>query len=532
MPKILVKGQGVLSAQWGENLWQVLQKAGIPMENPCHGRGTCGKCKVKLVGARQELDPEEVRFLSSQERAAGHRLACYSKVLGDLSIELPQEAKAKVLETGYWEELSADQGDQGLGIALDIGTTTLVAELVDLATGRSLGLASAINPQKQYGLDVLTRISFGQSAGGLKALQDTIRQAISKLIQDLAGQAGLKLAGEVKLMVAANPTMAHILLGEEIHSLGRYPYEPAYAGIQRRRGADLGLPEISEITVLPHVSAFIGSDVVAGLALAKLDARPGNVLYMDIGTNGELVLKTGDRLLACSCAAGPALEGMNISHGCRAQAGAIEEVSIDEAGIRLKTIDDERALGICGSGILAGLRELLRVGLLKPRGVLLKPEELRGQGGADCLEEVAGKRRIRLSADPAIYLTQKDIRQVQLAKGAILSGCLALLDHAGLKPEDLAEVLIAGQFGAHLSTATLVEVGLVPAGVKKISYLGNTAKNGAKLALLKKGIQATMDQLARSIEYVELATKDNYEGLFRQALIFPESDHSRGMKDE
>lgn len=270
------------------------------------------------------------------------------------------------------------------------------------------------------------------------------------------------------------------------------------------------------------VSAFIGADIVAGAYVCELEKQNGNVLFIDIGTNGEIVLSQKGRLLCCSCAAGPALEGMNISCGMRAAEGAIEDVKITEHGVEVTCIDGKEPVGICGSGILAVLKELIRTGLVRKNGAFVKKENIPEEDYRYPMIRMNGKKREFLICEaPELVVTQGDIRQVQLAKGAILSGFLALLNKAGISMEELDKVMIAGQFGAHLPAESLTGTGILPKEVEdKIIYVGNSSKTGAYMTLLSEQVKEEMEGLAERMEYIELAETENYEKIFAESMRF------------
>ena len=278
----------------------------------------------------------------------------------------------------------------------------------------------------------------------------------------------------------------------------------------------------AHVMTLPLVSAYIGADIVAGAYVCDMRNQKGNVLFIDIGTNGEMVMAADGKLFACSCAAGPALEGMNISCGMRAANGAVESVHVGEDGVvRLQVIGNTNPKGICGSGILSAVRELLRVSLIAPNGRLARKNELQPDNPYYSLcHERDGKTVIHLS--PEIYITQGDIRQVQLAKGALLSGVIAMLDRADLKPDELDKVLVAGQFGAHLPAEDLIKCGLLPETLsqERVEYVGNTSKTGAYIALLSKKARLNMEILAREINYIELAELNGYDRLLAKCMKF------------
>lgn len=529
MPKIRISNTD--TAIWcdeGANLLHVLLKEGIFVDSPCGGKGTCGKCKVRIVsGNGTALSHGEKKFLTEEERQKGIRLSCFVEVKEDMEVALlKQEKEGKVMTEGYLPEFEREY-KEGYGIAVDIGTTTVVMELVDLSTGKICQHASRINGQKQYGLDVLTRISYEYEhpETGAEELQKAIVDCLNEMLEEVYKKAGIAPEDIKEIDVAANCTMLHMLLGADARPIGRSPYQPEFTNSKTLFASDIGLNtgEKTVLYCLPSVSAFIGADIVAGAYVCGLQKEKKNVLFIDIGTNGEIVLAAQGRLFSCSCAAGPALEGMNISCGMRAAEGAIEEVEMTPQGVKLTVIGGKEPEGFCGSGILAAVRELLKIGVIKKTGVFVKKESLEESDDRFSLIRLNGtKREAVFSEKPELFLTQGDIRQVQLAKGAVLSGFKTLLKQAKVKMEDLDQVLIAGQFGAYLPACSLTGVGILPDEVKeRISYVGNTSKTGAYMALMSENAKKEMEELAEKIEYMELAETEGYERIFTESMIFP-----------
>lgn len=615
MPEITVQPSGKCYAYTpGESLLEILLAAKVFVENPCNGKGVCGKCRVKIIkGTLSEPCATEQELLKEKELAQGIRLSCMVRPKADLEIQLlGREKKHEVLASGYVPEFAFDCGihkhvveiqkpalhdqtpledqiknqlkeqtggeilakslrletlqsvsfqpgpvtvvrrgnhvlhiekgdttDILYGIAIDIGTTTVVCVLVDMLTGEELAHASMINAQKHFGLDVLTRITYEMEhpQDGIKNLQDAMVKSINDMIGDICVQAGVLREHIYEITVGANCTMMHMLLGVDAVPIGKAPYAPmfvrakdlpaAWAGIHAAPGARL--------YCLPSVSAYIGADIVAGAYVCQLRKEKGNVLFIDIGTNGEIVLAHQGRLLCCSCAAGPALEGMNISSGMRAAEGAVEDVKITPQGVQLKVIGEEPAAGICGSGILAAVKELLKTGMISKSGVFIKKEKLDETDYRYPMIGTDGARRefILASHPEKIQITQQDVRQVQLAKGAILSGFLALLNEAGIGMEELDKVLIAGQFGAHLPVDSMTGIGILPREVAdKIVYVGNTSKTGAYMALMSGKVKREMEELAHYMDYMELGATKGYERLFADCLIFPDFSDVQGEGEE
>ncbi|EHQ88507.1 ASKHA domain-containing protein [Desulfosporosinus youngiae] len=416
-----------------------------------------------------------------------------------------------------------DTTERIYGVAVDIGTTTVVTSLINLRTGEEIDSEAGINAQKNYGQDVLTRITYVLDHGknGLDQLQKAIVDSLNEMIRTMCERQQLSPSFIYEIAVAANCTMMHMVLGVDPLSIGKSPYAPVFVDEKDIPGIDIGLTALSSfgrVYCLPAVSSYIGADIVAGAYVAKLHDRKDKVLFIDIGTNGEIVLSSGGKLVSCSCAAGPALEGMNISSGMRAADGAIEDVHFaGEKGFDLKVIGNKAPVGLCGSGILAVIRELLKHHFVNARGNILKPEELEaGDPRLPYIDLDGRKRRICIGkGSDKILITQGDIRQVQLAKSAILSGFVALVNAMDLTLPELDEVIVAGQFGAHLPVESLVGTGILPGAVNdKITYIGNSSKTGAYLALMSLKTRQEMAALARAFEYIELSVTKGYERLF------------------
>lgn len=421
-----------------------------------------------------------------------------------------------------------DTRDKIYGVIMDIGTTTVVTSLVDINSGAELCVESMINAQKQYGLDVLTRITYEveNEEDGVENLQKAIVASINEMIEKLCKKANVNKKHIYEITVAANCTMMHMLLGIDAKSIGKSPFAPIFTTSKNVLAKDIGLLacEKARLYCLPSVSAYIGADIVAGAYVCELNKTDEDVLFIDIGTNGEIVLSNKGNLLSCSCAAGPALEGMNISCGMRAANGAIEDVIINEEENVIKVIGEEKPIGICGSGILAVVKELLKTGIVRDNGAFIKLEKLEEDDYRLNRIQINNKKREFILYDDnknKLLITQGDIRQVQLAKGAILSGFYALLKKANIEMKDLKKVMIAGQFGAHVSVDSLVGTGILPMEVKeKIVYVGNSSKTGAYMALMSKEAKKDMELLSKNMEYMELGASEGYERLFSSCLKF------------
>ena len=515
--EIAVAGRAgrVLQTVVNTNLYRVLAEAGL-LDAPCGAKGRCGKCRVRFSVAPPAPLPSETELLSASDLATGWRLACLHQIEADLCIELPLHGSAAVVDT-FWGDFDAFTSDdaQGYGLAVDIGTTTLAACLVDLQSGAQLAVSSCLNSQKTFGQDVVSRICHAQNTpGGTLELQTAVLKDLKAMLAEVCAASGLEAEQITVVSAAANPTMVHLLAGVNPALLGHAPYTLACKGPLRLSAQALGLPMADEAVVycLPAVAAYLGGDVVGGMLAAGMDRRGPTRLFIDFGTNGEIVLSQGDEFYSCSTAMGPALEGMSIKCGMRAAAGAIDDVSIDGETVRYTTIGGYSPCGLAGSGLLAAVSGLRSVGLLDTSGRLQLKKPVHDRQGQLCLviDEKAG-----------IMLTQGDIRQVQLGKGAIRSGVETLLARTGCMSESVEEVLVAGGFGAHLPEQSLIETGLLPrqfAG--KIRYLGNAALAGARLCLQSAAMRQRAERLAGDITYVDLALGPDYQQRFITAMDF------------
>lgn len=482
------------------------------------------------------------RLIKLEKSTLDNQISLEDKILNELNIkELDWKLLKKITQED--ENITAvfnndklvtleknDTRDKVYGVVIDIGTTTVVASLIDINSGEELSIESMINPQKQYGLDVLTRITYEleNEEDGIENLQNCIVTSINNMISKMCEKTKIDKDNIYEISVAANCTMMHMLLGIDAKPIGKSPFAPVFIKSKDILAKEIGLDinENGRLYCLPSVSSYIGSDIVAGAYVCQLENSKDNVLFIDIGTNGEIVLSNKGKLLSCSCAAGPALEGMNISCGMRAANGAIEDIYINTDENELTVIGNETPVGICGSGILAVVKELIRTGIVRENGAFIKLDKLEANDYRLSKLQLNDKKRefILVDGDNKLLITQGDIRQVQLAKGAILSGFYTLLKKADIEMSDLGKVIIAGQFGAHVNADSLVGSGILPKEVEdKIIYVGNSSKTGAYMALMSKDVKKDIEELAHKMDYMELGASEGYERLFSQCLKFPKA---------
>jgi len=537
--------------------------AGALVESPCNGAGTCGKCKVRipayspeallvLPGCHHTLTPEEIRqgiFLGCTTEIQGQALA--TDVIDIFVLERQDKNNVQILSQGQQLDvtlapnitkqylpdnsqtlvlagksvLGTEPGNTAAiahGLVVDIGTTTLVTALFDLTTGQELAAVSALNPQSLHAQDVLSRIKLGNSPEGLATLYTDIIGAINSMISELAQTTGIQPQSIYEIIFSGNTCMLHLAINTNPASLGKYPYTPILWGNSYHGAAAIGLTvaPFAQVYLPPVMSAYVGADITAGILAADLANLEGTTLFVDIGSNGEMALAVNGRLSVTSTAAGPAFEGMNIACGMRAAPGAIEKFKVKHSGdVDVKTISGTPAVGICGSGLLDIVGELVRTKLINKTGKFAGTETNHTHPLQRRLKKENGKTVFAIQQ--TVYLSQKDIRQVQLAKGAIRAGIECLLDVNGLSTAEVDRVFIAGSFGFHLNADSLINVGMLPGAFRgKIDFLGNTAKTGGQALLLNQDSRQTIADLVKQVEVLELATYSDFDKTFVNCLNF------------
>lgn len=422
-----------------------------------------------------------------------------------------------------------DTADVFYGVAVDIGTTTLAAYLYDLNCGERLATASMLNPQIKYGADVISRIDYASQNDDYAAeMADLIRSALNDLIGQLAKALGLDEQMVYLATVAGNTTMLHLLLQLPVMQLARAPFIPVTLSTLFLKPSELNLAMNAQgrIILLPGVSAYVGSDTVAAVLSTGMHLKKETTLLADIGTNGEIVLGNRDFIISCSAAAGPAFEGANITCGTGSIEGAVSEVYIDgEGDLQYRTIGDRKAVGICGSGLIDAIACMLRIGVLDGTGRILKRDELDNTAlkYADRLFSVNGQQAFSLvrTGDSCIYITQKDVREVQNAKAAIAAGISLLIREAGLTVDDIQSVFLAGGFGSFMRARSAVEIGLLPRiPEQKIVAVGNAAGTGAIQALLSREELQLAADVAQRIKYLELSSSQDFASEYADQLLF------------
>ncbi len=516
--QILPHGRSIKTMP-GTSLLESLMQKSIFLRSDCGGKGTCGKCRVQ-----RQADQSSYETIES----------CTYTVNEDISIKIPDTAlqsshimsKAPVcFPKTFKDQFINTEKCNTYGIAVDLGTTTIAVYLCSIEYGKVVASLAVKNPQAIYGDDVVSRIGVVvQEEENLKKLQDLVVRSIDWGINELLSSFeddNISISG---MTVVGNPTMIHIFAGVNPESIGISPYEPAFYDAKRFSSHQLGF-NISDVFIqtLPQISGFLGGDILAAAQAVEFEKQPSGTLLIDLGTNGELLLKNEDRVFATSCATGPAFEGASLSCGMQAISGAINSIEIDSDKniANLSIINPEPSLlvnpsglakptGICGAGVINGIAQFCEKQIINPGGafssgkqefVLVPENEANGQ--------------------TKIYISQKDIRSVQLGKSALITGIKFLLKEAGLSVPE--KIIIAGAFGSHLKKQDLIRLGMIPEiDPGKIEIAGNSAGTGAIMTLCKSHYLDKAEQLANKIVTIDLATNIDFQEAFIKNLSFPD----------
>ena len=507
-----------------------------PMRMPLSaiaGRGRTVAVEPAVKRLRAELAIEDPKDTESIEQELRRVLA--DSGLGSVPVppdvlqrasEIARDSAPEIALTVCDEHLlDVEPGDTSarcLGMAIDLGTTTVVGSLLDLAKGEILAEKSLLNRQAVFGADVISRIAYTTDSDTRRQeMQIAALETLNQLVIQLADEAGVEERRICQAIVVGNPSMLHLLLGIDAHSIAVAPFVTTFSHDQDLEATQLKLvihPR-ARVQTLPFIGAYAGADAVGGLLATDLLRSEKRRLFVDVGTNSEIVLGSSDGVWACSAPAGPAFEGGRIRHGMMASEGAIHRVELGDQ-VKLSVVGDETPRGICGSGLIQAIAELGRVGLLEPSGRLRRPEEAPEHPLVSRLVEFDGVRAFQLAE--GVALTQVDIREVQAAKGAISTGVAVLLETSGLGLEDLDEVVLAGSFGSAIDPASARALGLVPrVDLEKIQSIGNAALEGAKIALLSFRERQVARHIPSRVEYVELSAMPDFNDRYLTELSFP-----------
>lgn len=617
-------------AQEGENLLEVARQTNVAIDAPCGGNASCGKCKVKLVEG--ELHSPKTRHISDEEYQGGWRLACVSKITGDVAVEVPDIASAyrsrmKVADLSSKEEIAIfesaknhieaaglpmknsmdildvtmdipslddtmpdnerfvravkkatgaskvklpfqvltkiarvfresnfqvrcvvrkDASEKDIfvydvypkdeevvigGLAVDIGTTTVSALLINMQTGEIIGKASAGNGQIRYGADVINRIIESMKPGGSEKLQKAvIEETINPMIQQMCRENNFKPEHIYRMAVAANTTMNHLMAGMEGDPIRMEPYIPTFYKTNSLFASDIGIAinRDAHIIVAPNIGSYVGGDITAGALVSMLWNRPEFSLFIDLGTNGELVFGNSDFMMSCACSAGPAFEGGDISCGMRATDGAIEACTIDketmEPSYHVIGEDGQKPIGLCGSGIIDVIAELFRTGIINPKGKFIREgrrvrHDAYGMGSyVLAFEEEAGSVK-------DVEINEVDIDNFIRAKGAIFSAIRTMLSSLDFDVEMIDDVYVAGGIGSGINMENAVRIGMFPdIPMEKFHYIGNSSLSGAYTMLLSRDAERKCYELASNMTYLELSAVPTYMDEFVACCFIPHTD--------
>jgi uncharacterized 2Fe-2S/4Fe-4S cluster protein (DUF4445 family) len=480
----------------GTPLQDVLFPFGV--EFPCGGKGKCKGCRVRVIEGTLPLNAEQERMLTPEERAGGWRLSCQCNADHDLVLELAQWEAQILADTSSFTFTPKI----GLGIAIDIGTTTLVAQLLDLERGEVLAVRTALNPQARFGADIMSRVGYAVSEQGQAKLVEVVRRQIGKMLEELLDAASRRNNPVSDIVVVGNTVMHHLFCDFNVEPLSHYPFEPEHLEgiILDVRQLGWSLAGSPPVRFLPNIGGFVGSDILAGVFATGL--HTGNHLnaLIDLGTNGEMVIGDSQRLLCASTAAGPAFEGARIYMGMRASTGAISAVQIHGGQLVCHVLGNVAPRGICGSGLVDAAACALELQRILPGGRIV--------GGDTSL----------VLCDP-VKLSQTDIRELQLAKGAIAAGARLLLREFNVQAADIGRVHLAGAFGNYIDTASARRIGLLQFASHQIHPAGNTALLGAKMALFAD--PAVFNALAQRITHISLNELPEFQDVYVEEMVFP-----------
>ena len=487
----------------GESILSALQRAGISAPDaPCGGNGTCKKCLVHVDGL-------------------GEVLSCQTIVTADLTVTIPEQNTGAVVAHEGTKITFEPTPRPGLGVAVDIGTTTVVAHLYDLQSGAHLGTRSGMNCQRPFGADVISRIQHTvDHPDGLEQLKQAIRGQIAGYISDLCAAANRAVEEVTAVTIAANTVMEHIYAGLSPATIAVAPFTPLSLFGDVYDGADMGLHEGCTVYLAPAEAGYVGGDITAGMLACGASKAERPVLFLDIGTNGEMALGSAkDGFVCCATAAGPAFEGAVISQGMAACDGAISAVEWDGSELKLTVLGGSQAVGICGSGLVDALAVMLDMGAVDETGRLLPPDEAEDAALPYLTEDE--DENVCFQLTDTVAITAADVRQLQLAKAAIAAGIQTLLDDAGLAEDDIDTLYLAGGFGNYIRKESAAAIGLLPSDLlERIVSVGNTAGQGAAAVLLSAQARQELDALPDHCRYLELSGHKKFNDFYIECMLF------------
>lgn len=551
-----------ISDKEGASLLELLRSQGIYVSAACGGKGSCGKCKVQMLSGATKIGEMDRKHLSEEELEAGWRLACMAYPKDDCCVKLGGadefgfEAVAEHSRDGERKNLVGDRTGKapimsdttdaeaaieatataasGYDIAIDIGTTTIAMELIKRNTGEVLHTVTSVNHQRAFGADVISRIRAANEGHG-EELRESIRGDLLEGIRRLLKESGTAGGSVRRIAIAGNTTMGHLLMGYSCETLGAYPFTPINIGIIRTtvlellggqlaaktvsedvgdKAVSIALDPATDVVLLPGITTYVGADIAAGMLACDFDRREKPCLLIDLGTNGEMAVGNRERILVTSTAAGPAFEGGNISCGMGSVPGAICRVEIDdtaagEPGARIQTIGGRPPIGLCGTGVIETTYELVKVGFVDETGML---EEDYFEDGFELARTPEGR---------PIVFTQKDVREMQLAKSAVRAGLETLLKRYGITYEDIDRVFLAGGFGYKVDLEKTAGIGMLPEELRaKTTAVGNSSLAGAARFLTSAGAEERLKKLVEISTEVELSSDKDFNDFYMEYMFF------------
>lgn len=495
-----------------ESLLEALIRQDYYVSAPCGGKGRCGKCRIQVIGGEAPVTDEDKAVFTEEEQSKGFRLACRLYPTEDLEIIFSQndESDFEIL-TAHSQEIDGEaSGEEAYNIAVDIGSTTIAMELLGKESGRVCHTVTTVNGQRVYGADVISRIQ-ASTDGKKQELQNIVRRNLQDGIRRLTEETGIAPGKIENITIGGNTTMGHLLMGYDCDTLGVAPFTPV--NIDFIRGTDeeiLGFGTgKANVTILPGISTYVGGDIVSGLYACGFEKQPEICLLVDLGTNGEMALGNKDKILVTSTAAGPAFEGGNISWGMGSVDGAICSVKLNGAEAEVQTIRDKAPEGICGTGVVEAVAELVREEFVADTGAM---DEAYFEDGFPLAKTPDGRQ---------IVFTRKDVREVQLAKAAVRAGVETLLVRYGIEKKDVAKVYIAGGFGYKLNTEKAIAIGMLPEEFRgRIEAVGNSSLAGAAKYLNDPEGEKTVRGLVEISEEVNLSSDKDFNEFYMDAMFF------------
>ena len=598
----------------GSTVFQAAKEAGVGIRSECGGKGACGKCKIIIKDSKvvNEVTEVERKYLSRLEIDSGYRLACQSRIRGNVTVIIPLESRLvtrkfqleglerqvelkpavkkfhvrlpkptlsavrpdlerlldalsqqvlnageleidyeilrelpKILRDADWsvtvtvwdgrKVIAVEPGDTSselFGFAVDIGTSKIVGHLVNLRTGETVGVGAIENPQIMHGEDIITRLTFAiNDEAGLRTLQKLAIEGVNKLIREVCVNARVNSSNVYEVVAVGNTAMHHLLLAIQPKYVTLSPFTPA---VKKKvsvatKELNIGVSRGGLLTFLPLIAGFVGADAVADVLVTGIHESDELSLLVDIGTNTEVLVGNSEDILLCSCASGPAFEGVHIKHGIKAVRGAIEKVRINsDYEVHYETIGNTKPTGLCGSAMIDVVAEMFKHRIIDNRGrfnVYLKTRRLRENNDE---KEFVIAWKDETATGKEITVTQKDIDEIQLAKAAIYAGCSILMKRKNVEVKDLDRVFIAGAFGNCINLKNARLIGLIPdVPTKKVTFVGNTAISGAKMALISKEARKATNVLSKRIRYLELTIDSDFNTEFAHAMYIPHKNLSR-----